>query len=202
MLLAAHFQVLVEVASGMLEKIYLALYAIHLTIFFQYRTRSSQSLSYRIKQVGSEFSINVYHIENVDHSQIVSSTRRASSNSFKSKFNPNQMVPLSQLVRKCCNFAAEIYSDIAESSKMWNLFRYCRDPVETFTQLLKRFSHPLQCLRFTRYLRSPDIMKTNIYPVATERTMERKFQKWKAPVYQPTKSDMSSYHLQVTNCSK
>jgi hypothetical protein len=48
----------------------------------------------------------------------------------------------------------------------------------------------------------PDIMKTNIYPVATERTMERKFQKWKAPVYQPTKSDMSSYHLQVTNCSK
>jgi len=103
--------------------------------------------------VGSEFSINVYHIENVDHSQIVSSTRRASSNSFKSKFNPNQMVPLSQIVRKCCNFALEIYSDYCrDSSKMWNLFRYCRDPVETFTQLLKRFSHPLQCLRFTRYL--------------------------------------------------
>jgi hypothetical protein len=54
------------------------------------------------------------HIENVDHSQIVSSTRRASSNSFKSKFNPNQMVPLSQIVRKCCDFALEIYSDIAE----------------------------------------------------------------------------------------
>lgn len=166
---------------------------------------TEHDLHNRCHIVSSRWDLNfrsMFHIENVDHSQIVSSTRMASSNSFKSKFNPNQMVPLSQLVRKCCNFAAEIYSDIAESSKMWNLFRYCRDPVETFTQLLKRFSHPLQCLRFTRYLRSPDIMKTNIYPVATERTMERKFQKWKAPVYQPTKSDMSSYHLQVTNCSK
>lgn len=152
---------------------------------------TEHDLHNRCHIVSSRWDLNfrsMFHIENVDHSQIVSSTRMASSNSFKSKFNPNQMVPLSQLVRKCCNFAAEIYSDIAESSKMWSLFRYCRDP--------------LQCLRFTRYLRSPDIMKTNIYPVATERTMERKFQKWKAPVYQPTKSDMSSYHLQVTNCSK
>lgn len=116
---------------------------------------TEHDLHNRCHIVSSRWDLNfrsMFHTENVDHSQIVSSTRMASSNSFKSKFNPNQMVPWSQLVRKCCNFAAEIYSDIAESSKMWSLFRYCRDPVETFTQLLKRFSHPLQCLRFTRYL--------------------------------------------------
>lgn len=114
MLLAAHFQVLVEVASGMLEKIYLALYAIHLTNFF---FNTEHDLHNRCHIVSSRWDLNfrsMYHIENVYHSQIVSSTRRASSNSFKSKFNPNQMVPLSQVVRKCSNFAVEIHSDIAE----------------------------------------------------------------------------------------
>lgn len=78
---------------------------------------TEHDLHNRCHIVSSRWDLNfrsMFHTENVDHSQIVSSTRMASSNSFKSKFNPNQMVPLSQLVRKCCNFAVEIYSDIAE----------------------------------------------------------------------------------------
>jgi len=136
MLLAAHFQVLVEVASGMLEKIYLALYAIHLTNFF---FNTEHDLHNRCHIVSSRWDLNfrsMYHIENVYHSQIVSSTRRASSNSFKSKFNPNQMVPLSQVVRKCSNFAVEIRSDIAEIVRKCEIYS---DIAEIQLRLLHSF---------------------------------------------------------------
>lgn len=100
---------------------------------------TEHDLHNRCHIISSRWDLNfrsMFHIENVDHSQIVSSTRMASSNSFKSKFNPNQMVPLSQLVRKCCNFAVEIYSDIAEIVRKCEIYS---DIAEIQLRLLHNF---------------------------------------------------------------
>lgn len=100
---------------------------------------TEHDLHNRCHIVSSRWDLNfrsMFHTENVDHSQIVSSTRMASSNSFKSKFNPNQMVPLSQLVRKCCNFAVEIYSDIAEIVRKCEIYS---DIAEIQLRLLHNF---------------------------------------------------------------
>ena len=100
---------------------------------------TEHDLHNRCHIVSSRWDLNsrsMCHIENVDHSQIVSSTRRASSNSFKSKFNPNQMVPLSQIVRKCCDFALEIYSDIAEIVRKCEIYS---DIAEIQLRLLHSF---------------------------------------------------------------
>lgn len=151
---------------------------------------TEHDLHNRCHVVSSRWDLNfrsMHHIENVDHYQIVSSTRRASSNIFESKFNPNQMVPLSQIVRKWCNFAVEIYSNIAEIR--WRLLHSFWKDFHT------------HCNAFG--LQGTSWYHENQYLSRCYRKNNgKKVSKVESSCLSPTKSEMSSCHLQVTNCSK